>query len=335
MLNKNKNTNNPIEELRNRLANNPLADTNDTLNYWQYAARLATLGDDNILQKIMSDISADSVQKWSDALKKRCIRGINEVMEYEGEELALSIIDANDFYCFEKRSNNLFAELQPYFAEWQDVCEHAQLNDEAADLLRGFIAVFNIPEDDRLPVIDKPLSETEYALLQHIYKDVRLPIVKLQLHPRSSTKFLAQKGLYDTATEKYTASPSLLWAADDGSLSDDLMMLIATEGEINATNVGFTRKIVKGQINILQQLDERWNLNIYIYDDEGEAIPVDSVRIADVPALQDENEATHWLCSLNIFSPEKRTELLESSVIFQLTNGYKLECQIPFCEKNG
>jgi len=151
----------PVEELRNRLAHNELKDDYDRLNYWQYAARLAALGDDSFFQN-------ETVKITAEMLKERCGRGIREVMELEGEELALAIIDAQDFHCFKKRRGKSFPEVNAYFAEWEDVCETVSLDDDAADLLRGFLTVFNIPEAERLPVVNTPITKMQYAVLQRM-----------------------------------------------------------------------------------------------------------------------------------------------------------------------
>jgi hypothetical protein len=308
----NEQINNAVVFLKGELANNPLADADDTLNYWQYAARLSALGEPELLQKTMSSVNTAD---WTDVLRKRCQRGICEIKEYEGDDLALSIIDAQDFSLFETRSEGRFSELQPYFAAWRDVCEYVPLDEDAADLLRGFNAVFQLPEDEILPVITHPLTETDYALLREIYKDVQLPVIDCPLTPSQITKI--GKNLYNTDTKKYVTRPTLLLAAADGNPDHQLKAMLSTDGTVKIRNESF---------RIETQLDDAWQLYIEIKSD----IPVDRVRLGNIPAFQEMEDNNLWCVRLKKFTDNTRREFLEQSLFVQLCNGYRIKCFLSF-----
>ena len=310
----------PTEELRRRLANNKLEDDYDYLNYWQYAARLAALGDNSFFQNETVPLSAEMLQK-------RCRRGICEVMELDGEELALSIIDAQDFYCFERRKGNSFPEVKPYFAESRDVCEHASLDDDAADLLRGFIAVFDIPEEECLPVVNTPISNTEYALLHHIYRDVELPVIEVVLRPRYIRPAI-ESGLYNDSTQTFVRATAML-AASGGITWGDLQPYAEGIVSIDRKKTGFDERYVTDKATVFRQLTKDGELNIFIHDDRDRSIPIDGVRIKSIPAFQDEMDARLWKCSLKSFDTDFCNELIQAPITIQLANGVKLVCVTP------
>lgn len=302
----------PLDELRNRLATNKLEDEYDCLNYWQYASRLAALGDDFYFQNNQIKITAEM-------LKERCRRGIREVMELDGEELALSIIDAQDFHCFEIRRGTDFSELTPYFAEWQDVCEHACLDDDAADLLRGFKAVFGLPESELIPVVNTPISQTEYTLLHHIYKDVELPVVEMvwKSTVQAQVASVWQKPAGDAS---HTITPTLLLSCDDDKPSDTLKNAI--DSNDNHVDMHY------GIFVFARRLGDTWKLKIFV-EQPVDSIPIARIRAADVPAFQDGKEPSWWSIDLSRFDSQKRKKLLEAPIVVQLENGTVIECKNP------
>ena len=155
-----------LSELHIRLFNNFLADEEDLSAYIQYASRLAALGDDSGLKELPQIFAKEHYAgRVSDIIKERCKKGWEDVANYGGEYLALAIIDANDFYCFMRRFGDGFPRLKPKFRRWWDDCNEVDIDDECAEMLEAFVEVFPLPEEDRLAVVDTPVTVREYAFL--------------------------------------------------------------------------------------------------------------------------------------------------------------------------
>lgn len=163
-----------LRELHDRLINNPLADADDLMAYVQYASRLAALGDDSEIAKLPAIFERSPFAgNVADILKTRCKRGAWEAIEYSGETLALSLIDAQDFYCFQLRFGESFPSVKPLFDYWWEAAEHAELDEEAAGMLRDFLDVYPISVEEQLPIIETPITEFEYALLDQLFEGVK------------------------------------------------------------------------------------------------------------------------------------------------------------------
>lgn len=162
------------KELRDRLLGNSLEDADDLMAYVQYASRLAALGDDAEINKLPSVFERSPFAgNVAGILKTRCKRGAWEAVEYSGETLAFSLIDAQDFYCFQLRFGESFPMVKPLFDYWWEACEAAELDEDAAGILRDFLDVYPIPEKERLPVVGTPITEFEYQLLDRIFAGVK------------------------------------------------------------------------------------------------------------------------------------------------------------------
>jgi hypothetical protein len=170
------------QELLGRLSENKLKNTDDLMAFIQNASRLAALGDNTEAERL-NEIFArpEFAGNLPETLKIRCEQGIWEVEEYFGKELAFSLIDAQDFYCFSRRFPDILqrkvkiplgcmAELRHWFEVWFDACESAELDEDAAEILCDFLTVYPIPEEERLPIVNTPITENEYKLLAYLIK---------------------------------------------------------------------------------------------------------------------------------------------------------------------
>ncbi|MDR0611104.1 MAG: hypothetical protein LBG58_13410 [Planctomycetaceae bacterium] len=160
-------------ELLDRLTNNPLQDADDLTAYIQYACRLASLGDRSKIDEFPALFAKEPFAgKVSDILKKRCKQGWFEIENYSGDDLALSIIDTQDFYLFEQEFGKNYYELKPYFTKWFQDVDDIEIDEECGELLESFLKVFPIPEEKCLPVIAVPITTREWQLLHFFYKNV-------------------------------------------------------------------------------------------------------------------------------------------------------------------
>ncbi|MGL6193259.1 MAG: hypothetical protein ACRC2T_00385 [Thermoguttaceae bacterium] len=179
-------TNEQIQELRERIAGNQLEDADDLLSMVQISGRLAALGDDNPLKKLPSVFNHVKFRgKITEIFVQRCKEGIWDVQERLGEPLAFALIDAQDFSCFWRRTQDILPkELAPYFEAWWDACETTTLDEETAEILREFLIMYPLPEEERLPVVNTPITEYEYKLLDKHYDNVKIPMISLRWHQR-------------------------------------------------------------------------------------------------------------------------------------------------------
>lgn len=169
-----------LQELRDRLLGNPIEDADDLTAYIQYASRLAALGDDSEIKKLPAVFERPQFAgKVADILKARCEQGIWEASEYTGEGLAFSLIDAQDFRCFQLRQAESFPSLIPLLENWWEACEAAELDEDAAGMLRDFLDVYPIPEEERLPVVGTPITEFEYKLLDRLFANVKPRVIEM------------------------------------------------------------------------------------------------------------------------------------------------------------
>ena len=174
---------NAIQQLRFRVEQNPLDDADDLMEYVQYAARLAALEDNTFLKRIPELFAGENFTGLiPEILEQRVRQGVWELEEYDGEMLAMSLMDANDFYCFQRlypEVEQFINKSRPWFGNWWNAAQYAELNAEAAEMLEAFLETFPIPEDLCLAKVQFPITEGQYALLDAIYADVEIPVIEV------------------------------------------------------------------------------------------------------------------------------------------------------------
>jgi hypothetical protein len=315
-------------ELRDRISTNLLEDANDLMAFIQDASRLAALGDDSAVTQL-PDIfrRPEFADNLAESLKDRCEQGKYEAWEYEGEQLALSLIEAQDFYCFHRRFAPFLEQtlvtaisgvklpVRIWFDKWWEVCEVSRLNEDAVQMIKNFRKVFPIPEEECLPVISTPIAEWQYALLDYLYKDVELPVLNARWN--NGDIWFQPRGKVDETPVAATQTIPVA-ACDDGAPSDTLKRLVqSTTGNI---------AIPLGTFSIERVLDDHWTLHVSVTDVSSEPVPVDNIRISYIPAFRDAAKATHWNINLKQFSLAKREKLLNEQLVVQMADGTKIKC---------
>jgi hypothetical protein len=314
------------QELREWISENPLEDADDLVAFVQDASLLAALGDNVGTQQFPEIFSRPKyAENFSEILKTRCELGIWEAEHYTGEALALSLLDAQDFYCFARRfperfdekvrvSSGANIELRKFFKCWWDACEHAELDNDAAEMLEEFLRVYPIPEDERLPVVDTPIADWEYALLDKIYAGVELPIINARWN--MGDVWLQPLGKRDVPAITSPLPPVL--ACDDDTPP------VPTKKHIESSTRDIETSL--GTFRISRFLDDDWKLQITIAALSGEPVPISRIHIRGVPAFRDDKKSTRWNIDMKWFDPKKRRYLLDAPLIVQLSDGITVRC---------
>jgi hypothetical protein len=316
------------QELRNRLSKNKLEDACDLMAFVQYASRLAALGDDTGVQQLRNEIflRPEFAENLPEILKTRCDQGIWETEEYPGEDLALSLIDAQDFHCFSARFPDILTnrvsipsgariELRIFFDLWWEACENAELDEDAAEMLRDFLKVYPIPEEERLPVVNTPITEWEYALLDRIYAGVELPVTPAQWNVG---RIVAQPPGRLTTPAAALPPPIRILALADGTTPKTL--------QEHFQSGAWSAETQWGTVCIELRVNNHWVLFISIADLDGDSVPVDRIRLGAIPAFRDEEDATLWKINLKRFTRDERERLLNKPLVVQMSNGEIVQC---------
>ncbi|GHT47167.1 hypothetical protein FACS189454_09310 [Planctomycetales bacterium] len=162
----------------------------------------------------------------------------------------------------------------------------------------------------------EPLTDDEWSLLEYVYQDVELPTVELTLQPPKQALRTFPKDLYNPDIQKFTTSPTLILAADDGKPSNSLKQMLQTDGSV---------KVKNETVNVETMLDDAWQFHIAIKSE----VPVERIRLGAVPAFPNE-KTDHWVFRLKLFTKEQRDKIFESALFVQFANGWRLKCVCPF-----
>ena len=161
------------------------------------SARMAALGDDSRLKiwpKYFRRLAeTEPTVSLAEILSRRSRYGLWDIEEQLGEELALSLIDAQDFTLFYQRESAVLPKeariwLQTWFAE----AEIVSLDTEAADFLRGWLRTWPIPEEERLLPLVAPLSQKERSLLSAV--EPPLPEIPVELNDSGEASLATPMG---------------------------------------------------------------------------------------------------------------------------------------------
>jgi hypothetical protein len=117
-----------IQFLETELAKNPLSSNSYKIDYLQYAARLAALGDKRLLELFFMEEDCDN--SFNEAMIARCERGIDDLQNSFGEDLAHAILDCQDFYILTKIWDVGYADA---ILKWKEVCDKIDLEKEPDD----------------------------------------------------------------------------------------------------------------------------------------------------------------------------------------------------------
>ena len=111
-------------KLNARIESNLLEDTEDLYEYLELSSRMKALGDSKAFDKIPQIIERDEFKgKMDSLLALRCRRGMWDLDEQEGEVLAFTIIEAQDYHLFYEftQDSGLYSADTAFSASWSVV----------------------------------------------------------------------------------------------------------------------------------------------------------------------------------------------------------------------
>lgn len=296
-----------ILKLKARIKKNPLEYEEDLLQYIQLASRMKALGDSEAFDKLSEILQREKFSgKLDQILTERCRRGMWDLDEQQGEELALSIIEAQDFklfYDFSKGMNWYSEKINKMFEQWVEETSIKMIDEETASLLRDWLDTYPISVENCLPVVEVPVTEFAYDIAGKI------------------ASFLPRKRIQGTWSKQVTEikrsphapayNPTVFAACDDGTPPDSLR-------EQQANLVYMTDN---GKIQIFRRLNDHWQIGIEIRDSEGNPVIPVQVRVGAFAARQDEKHPERWLLDMKSLSGVLRNYLVNAptSVLFTPT----------------
>ncbi len=172
-----------ITSLLEKLVAIKVTDAQGLLEYLPLAARLAVFGVPAPLAR-WTELAEPFRDQLESLLVKRSEEGMWDLRNAVGQDLGLAVIDAQDFFCFLRRESEILpARARLYLIGWVDRAERVALDHDAAEMLRRFLRRFPLPLEDRLTVVDTPLSLAEEEILAALAEPC--PVVDVKWPPSS------------------------------------------------------------------------------------------------------------------------------------------------------
>ncbi|MBQ6108992.1 MAG: hypothetical protein IJK97_12345 [Thermoguttaceae bacterium] len=293
-----------ILKLKERIEKNPLEYDEELLQYIQLASRMKALGDSTAFDKLPEIFKKDQFNgKLDQILLERCQRGMWDIDEQEGEDLALSIIEAQDFklfYIFSCNTGWYSKNIHKMFEQWAEETSLKIINEETESLLKDWLDTYPVPEEYCLPVVAVPVTEFAYDIAGKI------------------ASFLPRKRIQGTWSKQVTEierrphapayNPAVFAACDDGTPPDSLR-----EQQANLVYM-----IDNGKIQILRRLNDRWQMGIEIRDSKGNPVIPVQVRVGAFAARRDDKHPERWILDMKPLSGVLRNYLVNAptSVLF-------------------
>lgn len=157
-----------LVKLESRIENLEFEDDYELCLFIMLASRMKALGEDKYFNQIPEICNKYFPGKLDEIIREntKCLTW--DLNEQSGEELAFTIIEIQDWYCFRQftKDSDLYDKnTGPYMDQAAEEADLKTLDLEAASVLREWIATYPIPEDLRLPVVDIPLTALDYMIL--------------------------------------------------------------------------------------------------------------------------------------------------------------------------
>ena len=248
-----------LRSLRQDVEELAVGSERDLLEFLGRAARLASLGEDTFLRK-WPQLAGSFSKRVGPVLIDRCRTGIHALHTTHGADLAQAIIAAQDFHCFYVRERDLIPrEAHSHLEAWAEEAEAIGLDEDAVERLESFLEQFPISEDDRLAVVDSPLSEFAEAFLAS------------QAQPRPTIDFRWRSA--GVAMSK----PDEVVAFADEKPSDRLKASFERlDNEVDVPG--------EGRLQISRRLLDEWAVSIDLSPLTKAMFEVESVRMGVLPA---------------------------------------------------
>jgi hypothetical protein len=289
-----------IESLKRELSAIAVRDEQSWLEYVPLAARLAALGEPGFLGR-WTELARPFSTRLESLLIERSEEGLWDLQQSVGQDIALAIIDAQDFNCFLRREKSILPKAgKRLLGAWIRQAERTALDEDAVVMLRRFLRRFPLPPADRLTVVDTPMSLTEEAVLAAIATPC--PVIELSW-PAPVTTLIAAETLahYDSGTPSDRLKQQF----------ERLDVPVEIPGA--------------GSFRLSRRIDDRWRVVIDIDRDDGGAPPVNFVRLGKLPGRPARDAIGRWLIDLRPWEHIQRTRLMDDSpLVIGFRNGYRL-----------
>lgn len=293
-----------ILKLKARIEKNPLNEEEYLLQYIQLASRMKALGDSEAFDKLPEIFQREQFTgKLDQIFSERCRCGMWDLDEQEGEELAFSIIEAQDFYTFYEFSKDAgwySPKTGKFFETWFEETSLKMINEETASLLRDWLDTYPIPEENCLPVVAVPVTEFAY--------DIAGKMASMLPRKRIQGTWSKQVTEIERRPHAPVYNPAVFAACDDGTPPDSLR-------EQQANLVYMTDN---GKLQIVRRLNDRWQIGIEIRNSEGNPVIPVQIRVGAFAARRDKNHPERWILDMKPLSGVLRNYLVNAptSVLF-------------------
>ncbi len=305
--------------LRQQLDSITVEDAEGLLEYIPLAARLAALG------------QADSLTKWrelaarfpdfANALAERCREGIWDLEQSFAEDLGLAIIEAQDFYCFAHREGDLLpSHVRTLLTAWEEHAEEVALDEDAEAVLEEFLERFPIPSEDRLVVVDCPVTVLAKAFVAAQTKprltiETQWPSVSVVPDVREVSDSPELAGLSAGFPQTLAELPELCAAFP----SDRLKRIFERRVEVEVPDVGYVR--------INRSVSDEWEMVVDVELADGSLPELEMIRLGVLPLIRTADaDICRWVASLQSFEHLQRVNMMEQhKVVILFRNGFRLE----------
>ena len=348
----------PRENLRQWLVDNLLEDDTDLMHYAQFAGRLASLGDTSGIEAFAKIAQRPAFAGRLEAiLEERCQRGLWDLDQQLGRDLAHCVIEAQDFWCFRRYAKVLVPpRIAALIEEWATKASDVELDDEAVDLLERFLITYPIAEEDQLPTVSAPMTQEQYEMLDRVL---------LSIKPREIKKtWVSPNAAADNEPEEMpTESPSQ--DEEDVQEEDPLMDDVSSQYEefLYEEDTQENEPLMDGvsaycgpddPFSMASDFDD--DIEYYADDDHPsprtmkeydsvcdiqtpngsvrvarqinekwelqiivpETFPaIDSLRVGSIPLTRDKDEPEFWVLPLKYFGRANRERLLDLPVVIR------------------
>jgi len=159
-----------LKEYKNEVKALPRVEIHDVRIFLRNAARLASMGHPSILNEWQEEVNEQAKNDIVQHLKDRSSIGIWQLDNFDGINLAHSIIEAYDMSCLmhlDKESEKpIFKSIYARIEGWIRNAEDAfgSLTNAAADLINDFLITFPINESHMIKCV--AFGETERAFIR-------------------------------------------------------------------------------------------------------------------------------------------------------------------------
>ncbi len=306
---------NSAGELKIELSDKEIQDEQDLLEVLPLAARLAALGDASELDRCHTAASEKFGNKIGCLLEERAREGIWDIRNALGEQLGLSIIETQDFYClllhelgesavavieeraFDRLPDGCFIPDRAIelLVNWIWECEDAELDGDAAGMLEIFSERFPLHEEFRLGIVDSPISIEQKEILAALAR------------PRKT---------FTAAWSEAMPQPAALPLA---AASGKPPSMLIKKYKVRKKSPDGTEVVVYRVIN------ENWEMLLDICDSSGKPLRIDLVRAGTRAALPIKGSGgISWKIDLGNVPVEARLSAVFEPLVICFSNHTRL-----------